>query len=69
MVMRAFATQPFSSGAFDKANKDLTYNTLFVNRAMVAMMPVMTLVMNGVSLLIVWFGGHQIAESACRWAT
>ena len=56
MVIRAFATQAFEQERFDKANKDLTSNTLFVNRAMVTMMPVMTLVMNGVSLLIVWVG-------------
>ena len=63
MVVRAFANQPFMQRRFEEANRDLTDNTLFVNRAMAVMMPVMTLVMNGVSLLIVWFGGHQIAES------
>ena len=66
MVIRAFATQAFEQERFDKANKDLTSNTLFVNRAMVTMMPVMTLVMNGVSLLIVWVGGHQIAQSTMQ---
>ena len=63
MVVRAFSNQEFMQDRFEKANKDLTSNTLFVSRAMATMMPVMTLVMNGVSLLIVWFGGHQIAES------
>ena len=63
MVVRAFANQNFMQNRFEKANKDLTSNTLFVNRAMAVMAPVMTLVMNGVSLLIVWVGGHQIAES------
>ena len=63
MVVRAFANQSFMQERFDTANKDLTGNTLFVNRAMAIMMPVMTLVMNGVSLLIVWVGGHQIAAS------
>lgn len=63
MVVRAFANQDFMQNRFEKANKDLTDNTLFVNRAMAIMNPIMTLVMNGVSLLIVWFGGHQIAES------
>lgn len=63
MVVRAFANQNFMQERFDTANKDLTGNTLFVNRAMAIMMPVMTLVMNGVSLLIVWVGGHQIAAS------
>lgn len=63
MVVRAFANQDFMQKRFDKANRDLTENTLFVNRAMTIMLPFMMLVMNGVSLLIVWFGGHQIAES------
>ena len=63
MVVRAFANQSFIQQRFDKANRDLTGNTLFVNRAMATMMPIMTFVMNGISLLIVWFGGKQIAQS------
>lgn len=63
MVVRAFANQGFMQERFDKANRDLTKNTLFVNRAMATMMPAMMFVMNGISLLIVWFGGKQIAES------
>ena len=63
MVVRAFSNQPFMQNRFEKANKDLTGNTLFVNRAMATMMPFMMLVMNGLSLLIVWFGGKQIAAS------
>ena len=63
MVVRAFANQNFIQQRFDKANRDLTGNTLFVNRAMATMMPIMTFVMNGISLLIVWFGGKQIAQS------
>ena len=63
MVVRAFANQKFMQERFEKANKDLTGNTLFVNRSMATMMPAMMFVMNGLSLLIVWFGGKQIAES------
>lgn len=63
MVVRAFSNQEFMQDRFEKANGDLTSNTLFVNRAMATMMPAMTLVMNGLSLLIVWFGGKQIAAS------
>lgn len=63
MVVRAFSNQKFMQDRFEKANWDLTSNTLFVNRAMATMMPAMTLVMNGLSLLIVWFGGKQIAAS------
>ena len=63
MGVRAFSSQPFMQNRCEKANKDLTGNTLFVNRAMATMMPFMMLVMNGLSLLIVWFGGKQIAAS------
>lgn len=63
MVIRAFNTQKFEEDRFDKANMDLTSTSLFVNRAMVVMMPLMMLIMNGVSLLIVWVGAHQVAEA------
>jgi ATP-binding cassette subfamily B protein len=66
MVIRAFNTQDFEERRFDSANKDLTNTNLFVNRVMVFMMPAMMLVMNGVTLLIVWVGAHQIAESAMQ---
>lgn len=66
MVIRAFATQDFEEDRFDKANKDLTGNTLFVNRAMATMMPFMMLIMNTVMLLIVWVGGHQIEQSTMQ---
>ena len=66
MVIRAFATQEFEEKRFDKANRDLTGNTLFVNRAMVTMVPVMTLVMNGATLLIVWVGAKYIAASTMQ---
>ena len=63
MVIRAFGTQDFEKNRFDKANQDLTATQLFVNRVMVIMMPLMMLIMNCVTLLIVWFGAHQIADS------
>lgn len=66
MVIRAFATQEFEEKRFDKANRNLTNNTLFVNRAMVTMAPVMTLVMNGVMLLIVWVGAKYIEASTMQ---
>ena len=66
MVIRAFNMQPFEESRFDKANKDLTSNSLFINRVMVIMMPVMMVVMNGVTLLIIWVGAHQVAESAMQ---
>lgn len=63
MVIRAFNNQKFEEDRFDKANIDLTKTSLFVNRVMVVMMPVMTLLMNGLSLLIIWVGAHEIAQS------
>jgi len=63
MVIRAFNTQKFEEGRFDKANTDLTKTNLFVNRVMVALFPAMMLIMNGVTILIVWVGAHQIADS------
>ncbi|MCB9455357.1 MAG: ABC transporter ATP-binding protein [Anaerolineaceae bacterium] len=63
MVVRAFNTQKFEEARFDKANRDLTATNLFVARVMVVMMPAMMLIMNGVSVLIIWVGAHQVAES------
>ena len=60
MPVRAFSREQFEAQRFDKANKDLMDTQLFTNRAMVAMMPFMTLIMNGTSLLIVWFGGKAM---------
>ena len=59
-VIRAFSTQKYEEERFDRANQDLTRTNLFVNRAMTFMMPVMMLVMNGISVLIMWNGAHGI---------
>ncbi len=59
-VIRAFSTERYEEKRFDRANKDLMKTNLFVNRAMTFMMPVMMLVMNGISVLIIWVGGHGI---------
>jgi ATP-binding cassette subfamily B protein len=66
MVIRAFNTQPFEAQRFDKANQDLTQNMLFVSRIMVIMMPFMMLIMNGLSVVIIWVGAHQVANSALQ---
>jgi ATP-binding cassette subfamily B protein len=66
MVIRAFNMQAFEENRFDKANQDLTGTLLFINRIMVVMMPVMMLVMNGVMLMIIWVGAHQVAESTMQ---
>ena len=59
-VIRAFNTEKKEEKRFDKANMDLTKTNLFVNRAMSFMMPTLMLIMNGISLLIVWIGAHGI---------
>src|SRR3990172_5078821 len=62
MVIRAFNTQKFELGRFDKANVELTDNMLFVSRVMTTLMPVMTLILNGLSVLIIWVGARQVAN-------
>ena len=62
MVIRAFSTEKHEEERFDQANKDLMKTNLFVNRAMTFMMPIMMLVMNGISILIVWSGAHGIND-------
>lgn len=66
MVIRAFNTQRLEESRFDNANKDLTRTNLFVARLMTFMWPTMMLIMNGVSLLIVWVGAHQIEDGAIQ---
>ena len=59
-VIRAFNTQKHERQRFEEANAELTKTSLFVNRTMSAMMPLMTLIMNLTALLIVWKGGYAI---------
>lgn len=66
MVIRAFNKQESESKRFDDANLDLTDTSLFVARVMVTMMPLMMLLMNGLSLAIIWVGSHQVAEAAIQ---
>ncbi len=65
-VIRAFGTEKHEEERFDDANKDLTRANLFVNRAMTFMMPTMMLIMNAISVLIVWVGGHSIDEGTMQ---
>ena len=60
MPIRAFSRESFEEQRFDAASRDLMQTQLFTNRAMSFMFPTMTLIMNGISLLIVWFGGLSI---------
>lgn len=66
MVIRAFNTQKFEEQRFEKANAELTSTNLYVNRIMTFLFPVMMLIMNGATLLIVWIGAHQIADSSMQ---
>ena len=65
-VIRAFSTEKYEEKRFDKANMDLTRVNLFVNRAMTFMMPTMMLIMNGVTVLIVWSGGHNVNDGTMQ---
>ena len=65
-VIRAFSTEKYEEKRFDKANMDLTKVNLFVNRAMTFMMPVMMLIMNGITVLIVWSGSHSINDGTMQ---
>lgn len=61
-VIRAFSTEKHEEERFDVANRDLTKTNLFVNRAMTFMMPVMMVIMNGISVLIMWVGANGIND-------
>ena len=61
-VIRAFSTEKYEEKRFDAANRDLTKTNLFVNRAMTFMMPVMMVIMNGISVLIMWVGANGIND-------
>lgn len=65
-VIRAFSTEKYEENRFDKANVDLTKNNLFVNRTMTFMMPTMMLLMNLISILIVWVGASHINNGAMQ---
>ena len=66
MVVRAFGNEGYEERRFDKANRDLMETTRFVQRVMSGMIPAMMFVMNLLSILIVWVGGHAIAESTLQ---
>ena len=66
LVVRAFTNEKFEEARFDKANGDLTRTNRFTQRVMSITMPIMMLIMNLVTLLIMWVGGHAIAESTMQ---
>ena len=66
LVIRAFSTQIFEENRFDEANKNLTSTNLFVARSTGFMMPIMNLIMNGLTIAVVWIGAQQIAASTMQ---
>ena len=61
-VIRAFNTEEKEEKRFDNANVDLTKSNIFVNRTMSIMMPMLIFIMNGISILIIWVGGHNVDQ-------
>lgn len=59
-VIRAFSREKHEEERFEEANRRLTKTNLFVNRTMTFMMPLMMLIMNGISVLIIYTGAHSI---------
>ena len=60
MVIRAFSTEKHEEERFEKANQNLTKTNLFVNRVMTFMMPAMMLIMNGITVLVVYNGSYAV---------
>ena len=65
-VIRAFNTEEREEKRFDNANTDLMKANIFVNRTMSIMMPVLMLIMNGISILIIWVGGHNVDQGVMQ---
>ncbi|MDH5506455.1 MAG: ABC transporter ATP-binding protein/permease [Anaerolineae bacterium] len=63
MVIRAFNMQKFEEDRFEKANRDLADNSLFIARVMAFMMPMMMFILNALSVTIIWVGAHQVAQA------
>jgi ATP-binding cassette subfamily B protein len=63
MVIRAFNMQKFEEKRFDDANVNLTATSLFINRVMVVLMPIMMLIMNSLVVGVIWFGSKQVADA------
>ncbi|MDS0527183.1 ABC transporter ATP-binding protein/permease [Clostridium sp. SHJSY1] len=66
LVIRAFNTEKHEEERFDEANKNLTKTNLFVTRTMSLMMPVMMLIMNAITVLIVWNGSHSVNDGTMQ---
>ena len=69
LVIRAFSTQKYEEDKFEIANRNLTKTNLFVSRIMTTMMPLMMLIMNSITLLIVWIGANRIDNGIIQVGT
>ena len=69
LVIRAFSTQKYQEDKFEIANRNLTKTNLFVSRIMTTMMPLMMLIMNSITLLIVWIGANRIDNGIIQVGT
>ena len=65
-VIRAFSREKYEEDRFDKANSDLTSTMLFTNRTMTFMMPLMMMIMNLITVLIIWVGAGQISDGSLQ---
>ena len=65
-VIRAFGREQKEEQRFDEANKNLTKTTLFTNRVMTFMMPMMTFIMYGITVLIVWVASNKIDDGTLQ---
>ena len=61
-VLRAFGTEDYEEGRFDKANSDLTRTTTAMNRLMSLLFPLLTILLNGTTIMVVWVGARQVGE-------
>lgn len=66
MVIRAFGTEEHELKRFRTANEEFTGVNLSVNRIISLIMPLMMLIMNGLTVLIIWVGAHHIAQSSIQ---
>ncbi|MCI1904541.1 MAG: ABC transporter ATP-binding protein/permease [Enterococcaceae bacterium] len=65
-VIRAFRKEKYEAKRFDVANTDYTHTSITVQTIVATMIPLMTLIMSGTNVAIIWFGGHYIAEQTMQ---
>lgn len=65
-VIRAFNKEQAEQGRFEVANRELADTSLFVARVMVSVFPFIMLIMNGLTVAIIWVGAHQVAEASIQ---